>query len=43
MIEGEGDAFWFYQTQVFNSESHEGDLINKKSGIASSLKPASPN
>jgi hypothetical protein len=43
MLEGEGDAFQFHQTQVFNSELHEGDLTNQKSGTASSLKSTSLN
>jgi hypothetical protein len=29
MLEGEGDAFWFHQTQVFNGKSREGDPQTK--------------
>jgi hypothetical protein len=30
MLEDEGDTFRFHQTQVFNGESHEGDLKTPK-------------
>jgi hypothetical protein len=43
MLEGEGDVFQFHQMQVFNNESHEGDLTNWKSGTVSSPKLASLN
>jgi hypothetical protein len=41
MIEGEGDAFWFHKTQVFNGKLNEGDSINQKQKIARAPKPVS--
>jgi hypothetical protein len=41
-LEGEGDAFWFHHTRMFNTKSHEGDPINQKLRTVSLLKLAPP-